>query len=253
MLKTMLYDLNKVFNKGDMKTIVVHNSDGKMRISCHTDDKQLYAFGESINDSWNEKEFAFRDWSCVSAILSSFYDNTEPEKCSMTLEKNDEDYPNVLKVKSGRTKMTHYLQNYTFISRQEDLLNMYKGKKFTLKPLTNNYLIDFDSSSMSKISKLSGISGEKTFRIGLENGDLYFYFGDETKTIDNAKICVCESYSNQIMDKGLSFSVEYMNIAYNALRDCENINIKVDSGMIVLSGENEVSKKVMAVVGKKEI
>ena len=98
--------------------------------------------------------------------------------------------------------MTHYLQNYTFISRQDDLLNTYKGKKFQLKDFDENYFTDFDADTMARISKLSSLTGEKHFKVGLEDGDLYFYFGDSNKTIDNAKICVCEDYQVEFKDKG---------------------------------------------------
>lgn len=253
MLKTVLADLSKSFTKADMKTVVVHPSDtNRLRVSCCTDDKQYYVFGESIADGWIEKEFAFRDWVSISSIISSFYNPSEPDKCVMTLERNDEDYPTTLKVKSGRMKMIHYLQNYTFISRQDDLLNTYKGKKFQLKDFDENYFTDFDADTMARISKLSSLTGEKHFKVGLEDRDLYFYFGDANKTIDNAKICVCEDYQLEFKDKGLFFSVDYLATAINSLKD-QNMKIRYDGGVITICGENEVSKKVMAVVGKKEI
>lgn len=253
MLKIVLADLSKSFTKTDMKTVVVYPSDtNKLRVSCCSDDKQYYVFGESINDGWTEKEFAFRDWNSVSSMISSFYSYDEPEKCSMTLEKNSEDYPTILKIKNGRMKMTHYLQNYTFISRQDDLLNNYKGKKFQLKGFDENYFTDFSADTMSRITKLSALTGAKHFRVGLEDRDLYFYFGDETKTIDNAKICVCEDYQVDFKDKGLFFAVEYLAIAVSALKD-QNMKIKYDGGVITLCGENDVSSKVMAIVGKKEV
>ena len=72
MLKTVLADLSKSFTKADMKTVVVHPSDtNRLRVSCCTDDKQYYVFGESIADGWVEKEFAFRDWVSISSIISS--------------------------------------------------------------------------------------------------------------------------------------------------------------------------------------
>lgn len=253
MLKTMLYDLTKSFMKTDCKTIVCHPSDdGKLRISSTTDDKQMYIYAESINDGWKHKEFAFRDWTSVASIISSFYNPNEPTLCELTLQCNDEDYPNILKIKSGRMKMTHYLQNYTFISRQDDLLNAYKGKKFQLKGLDETSFEDFDSDTMSRISKLSALTGENNFKVGLEGSDLYFYFGDATKTIDNAKICVCENYTEPFKDKGLYFSVEYLVIAINALKD-QNMKMKFDGNLITVCGENGVSKKVIAIVGKKEV
>lgn len=253
MLKTMLYDLSKSFMKTDCKTIVCHgDSEGHLRISSVTDDKQLYIYAESVNNEWSHKEFAFRDWSAVASIMSSFYDVSEPSNCTMTLDVDSENYPNVLRVKNGSMKMTHYLQNYTFICRQDDLLNSYKGKKFTLKGVDYNEIEDLNSDMMSKISKLSSLTSEKCFKVGLENNGLYFYFGDSNKTVDNAKICVCEDYQGKFVDKGLYFSVDYLAIAINSLKD-QNIKIKFDGNLITVCGENEVSKKVIAVVGKKEV
>lgn len=254
MLKTILNDLVKSFVKTDCKTVVCHSSDnGNLRISTTTDDKQMYIYTESVEGGWNTKEFAFRDWSAISSIISSFYDSENPDKCVMTLDKDSEDYPNVLNVKNGRMKMTHYLQNYTFISRQDDLLNAYKGKKFHLKAPTVGYIDTFDIDTMRSVSKLSSLTGEKLFRIGMEGTGLYFYFGDETKTIDNAKICVCENYEHSYVDKGLKFSVDYLNIAFNSLRTHNDVKMKIDGGTIVVSGSNDISNKVVAVIGKKEV
>lgn len=254
MLKTMLYDLTKSFVKSDCKTIVFHgSSDGKLRVSSTTDDKQLYIFAESIDNSWNEKEFAFRDWNAITSIISSFYDHDNPEKCSITLEKDSEDYPILMKIKNGRMKMTHYLQNYTIIARQEQLLSSYKGKKFQLKEPSENYIETFDSNDMRNISKLSSLTSEKLFRIGIENKELYFYFGDESKTIDNAKICVCENYDYPYAGKDLYFSVDYLNIAFNSLKNHDDVKLKIDNSMIVLSGKNDVSNKIIAIIGKKNV
>lgn len=253
MLKTMLYDLTKSFMKTDCKSIVCHpSSDKKLRISSTTDDKQLYIYAESIADGWDKNEFAFRDWAGVASIISSFYNPAEPESCVMKLECDEQDYPNVLKVKNGVMKMTHYLQNFTFISRQEDLLNAYKGKKFTLKSLDTNSMPDFNGNTMSNVSKLSSLTGEKYFKVKKEGTDLYFVFGDETKTIDNGKILVQTNYTTPFTDKGLYFSVDYMNIAVSSLKD-QNMMVKYDGGIITVCGCNDISRKVIAIVGKKEV
>jgi hypothetical protein len=245
MLKSVLADINKTFNKLDMKMVVVHSSDGHLRVSCHTDEKQMYVFVESIDDKWTQKEFAFRDYSVISSLMSSFSDDMVFDiKC------NEEDYPNILKIKNKYVNMTHYLQNYTFISRQDDLLNEYKGKKFQLKPVETNLFVNFDKDLMRQIMKLSALTNETLFKIGLENNNLYFYFGDESKTMDNAKICVCENYEGEFKDKGLLFNVNNLNIAFNSLND-QDVKMRYDGGTFVLSGENEISRKVIALVGKK--
>ena len=81
---------------------------------------------------------------------------------------------------------------------------------------------------------------------------MYFCFADETKRIDNGKIKVEENYSFPFTDKGLFFNVDYLNIAYNALKD-QNIMMKFDGGMITLCGQNDISRKVIAVIGKKDV
>lgn len=248
MLKEMLYNLTKSFMKTDCKTIVCHPGDGHLRISSTTDDKQLYIFAESIADGWDCKEFAFRDWQSVAQIISSFYGDT----CEMKIEKDQEDYPNLLRIKNGSMKMTHYLQNYTFISRQDDLLNSYKGKKFTLKGADTNSFPDFTSDTMSKITKLSNLTGEKYFKIKKEGNDLYLTFGDESKTIDNGKILIQANYTAPFTDNNLYFSVDYFNIAVSSLKD-QNMMIKFDGKSLQVSGQDDVSKKVMVILGKKEI
>ena len=248
MLKDMLYNLTKSFMKTDCKTIVCHPGDGHLRISSTTDDKQLYIFAESIADGWDCKEFAFRDWQSVSQIISSFYGDT----CEMKIEKDQEDYPNILRIKNGSMKMTHYLQNYTFISRQDDLLNSYKGKKFTLKGADTNSFPDFTADTMSKITKLSNLTGEKYFKIKKEGTDLYLTFGDESKTIDNGKILIQTTYTTPFTDSNLYFSVDYFNIAVSSLKD-QDMMIKFDGKSIQVSGQDNISKKVMVILGKKEI
>lgn len=245
MLKNVLNDINKTFNKLDMKMIVVHSNDNHLRVSCHTDDKQMYIFVESNENNWDEKEFAFRDYSAISSLMSSLSDDV-----SIKIKNNEEGYPYVLNIKNSYMNMTHYLQNYTFINRQDDLLNEYKGKKFQLKSVEENTMPDFNRDLMRQIMKLSSLTNETLFKVGMEDNGLYFYFGDEEKTIDNAKICVCKDYQEEFKNKGLMFNVNNLNLAFNSLYD-QNIKIRYDGGTIVLSGDNDVSRKVIALVGKK--
>lgn len=249
MLKEMLNDLTKSFMKTDCKTIVCHPSpEGNLRVSSVTDDAQLYIYAESVETGWDKKEFAFRDWTSVASIISTF---NSTDGFELKLESNEEDYPYLMKAKSKHMSMTHYLQNYTFISRQDDLLKTYKGKKFTLKSLDQNYMPNFNANTMSEISKLASLTGEKSFRVKKEGNDLYFCFADETKTIDNGKVKVEENYQLPFTDKGLFFNVEYLGIAVNSLKD-QDMKIKFDGGMITVCGGNDVSKKVIAIVGKKD-
>lgn len=255
MLKTMLYDLTKSFMKTDCKTIVCHSGNGHLKISSSTDDKQLFIYAESVADGWDCKEFAFRDWASVSSIISSFYDVNEPDNCSMLLSKNDEDYPTMLKVKTGRMEMIHYLQSYTFISKQEDLHNAYKAKRFNAKQIEDgdtNILKDFNADLMSKLSKLSAMTGEKSFKIKKDGTNIYFCFGDETKTIDNGKILVQSDYTGTFVDRDLYYNVDYLGIAVNSLKK-QNMKIKIDGSLITISGKNDISTKVMVVMGKKEV
>lgn len=251
MLKTMLYDLNKCFMKTDCNIIVCCPNENKnLRISSKTDDSQFYIYAESVANDWEYKEFAFRDWASVSTIISSFYEPNNPENCIMKLERDAEDYPNILKVKNGRMEMTHYLQNYSFISKQTDMLNTYKSKKFTLQNDGSGF-INFDTNNMTKISRLSSLTGEKSFKIKKIGTDLYFCFGDETKTIDNGKILVKDNFEESFTDKDLFFNVDYFGIAVNALKD-QDLMIKFEGGLITFTGSNDVSKKIIALTGKKE-
>lgn len=252
MIINTLNDLSKMFSKMDLKNIVVYKSEeNTMKVSSHTDDKQVYLYAESKENNWKYNEFAFRDWTSISSIISTFINSNNDTTCNVLIETDKDNYPTLMKFRSDNIYMTYYLQNYTFLSRQDDLYNVYKGKKFQLSSVLENQLTDFTNNTMLLINKLSSILNEKYFRIKLENNMLYFCFGDETKTMDNGKICVSKNYTYPLKNKDLLFSVDYLFNAYSALKD-QNIKIKFDGATLLLSGENEISKKVIAIIGKNE-
>lgn len=251
MIKTVLSKISKALNKSDMKTVVVYPSDSNnLRLSCHTDDSQYYVYCESKTDGWKTQEFAFRDWSSISSVMSIFYDSRNPSSLKMDFDYNEEGYPYLIKFKNNNMKMTYYLQNYTFISRQNDILQAYKGKKFCLKHITESALEDLDGSLITQVSKLSGITAEKSFRVAKEGDNLYFYFGDESKTIDNAKLLIQSNYPKAFIDKGFSFSVDYFTSAYNALKDM-NPRVRIDSNIIFITGDDEDVTITIAISGTK--
>lgn len=250
MLKTTLFEADKLFNKFDLETVVVYPSDdGHCCMSCHTNDDLAYVYVKNKNSGYDTKEFAIRSWSSIHSIIGSFYNTESAESFKINVEKDSSDYPSVLKIANGRIKMTHYLQNYTFLSNQSELLESYKNKKFQLGQLRDGNAEDLDEGYVKDICKLSGLLNEKFFRICGENGTNYIYFGDENQSVDNGKICIGNIGGLNQWKPEMHFSVEYFSAMYRSMADLD-VKIKFTPQQIIMIGESETSTKVAILRGK---
>lgn len=247
MLKNTLIEADKLFNKFDLETVVVYpSSDSHCCISCHTNDDLAYLYVKNKNEGYTTKEFGLRNWSSIHSIIGSLSNNEN--SLSIKVENDTSDYPSVFKLTNGRIKMTYFLQNYSFISNQNELLEEYKNKKFELGQLREGNADELNESYIKDISKLSALLSEKYFRIG-GNVDNYIYFGDENQSIDNGKIDIGTIGGYNQWKSEMYFSVEYFVAMYRSLLDCD-VKIKFTPQQIIMIGENENIIKVAILRGK---
>lgn len=245
MLKETLFEADKLFNKLNLETVVVYSSsDNHCCMSCHTDDDLAYVYTKNKKEGYTTKEFAIRSWSSIHSVINSF-DN---ENLNIKIEKDDSDYPNLLKINNGRVKMTYYLQNYSFLSNQNELLETYNNKKFELGQLKEGNAEELDESYVRDITRLSGLLSEKYFRIGGDSEN-YIYFGDENQSIDNGKIHIGNIGGYNQWKPEMYFSVEYFSAMYRSLAD-QNIKVKFTPQQIIMIGENDNAIKVAILRGK---
>ena len=250
MLKNTLIEADRLFNKFDLETVVVYPSeDNHCCISCHTNDDLVYVFIKNKANDYTTKEFAIRNWSSIHSIIGSFYNAETSDSFKINVEKDSSDYPNVLKIANGRIKMTHYLQNFSFISNQSELLETYKNKKFCLGQLRDGNAEELDESLIKDICKLGGLLNEKFFRIGGDLGNNYIYFGNENQSVDSGKISIGNIGGLNTWKPEMHFSVEYFSAMYRALSD-QNVKIKITPQQIVMVGENDNTNKVAILRGK---
>ncbi len=246
MLKETLYEADKLFNKFDLNTVVVYSSsDNHCCMSCHTNDDLAYLYVKNKSEGYTDKEFSIRSWNSIHSILSSFNND---DTLNIKVEKDSEFYPNVFKISQNRIKMTYFLQNYSFLSNQSELLDEYKNKKFELNKLTEGNADDLDESYVKDITKLSSLTNEKYFRIGGSDNN-YIYFGDENQSIDNGKIDIGNIGGYNQWKNEMYFSVDYFSAMYRSLMDC-NIKIKFTPQQIIMIGENDNTIKVGILRGK---
>ena len=250
MLKTTLFEADKLFNKFDLETVVVYPSDDNhCCVSCHTNDDLAYVYIRNKADGYNTKEFAIRNWNAIHSIIGSFYSAESADTFKINVEKDSSEYPNVLKIANGRIKMTHYLQNYTFLSNQPELLETYKNKKFALGQLREGNAEELDESLIRDICKLGGLLNEKFFRIGGEAGNNYIYYGDENQSVDNGKISIGSIGGVNAWKSEMYFSIDYFSAMYRSLAD-QNVKVKIMPQQIVMIGENDNVTKVAILRGK---
>ena len=249
MLEKVFLDVNKLFNKFEFKPVVVYQSATKhCCISCRTFDDKVFAYAESNEDGYEDKEFAIRDWSIMNSILGTFSGDNE-DKLKVKLVYNDYNYPHLATFSAGRLKVNHYLQSYNMISSQQDLLNNYSKKKLNLKEFSgegDNYITD---EVVKNISKMSSLLGEKTFRLKSTNEGIFALFGNENQTIDNGLIQISDIVENIEFKDNMYFSVEYFINMFKAMSINEEYKIKVFPDKIVFCGRNDVTSKVGIVVG----
>lgn len=238
-------DANKLLSKMNLTTVVVYKgNENNCCISSHTDDDLCYVFVKGKDTTYNLQEFAFRDWKSLSSIMSSFNDDV---KVSYELDGNG--YPSLMKLKGGGVNYKHYLQNYSFISNQQELHNQFKKKKFQLGTIEQGNIV-FDFDKVKNISKLASLTNESTFKLKQVDSELYLIFGDEARSADNATLLLDALFQDRLTDNELSFPSDYIVSVLTAMKDYESLKIKVFSDKIIISGENDISEKVVIIRGK---
>lgn len=251
MLRQTLLEADKLFSKFDLETIVVYPSDeSHCCMSCKTNDDLAYVFVENKASGYDNKQFGLRNWTSVHSIISSFYSKDDDKSMMMKLEFDQSLYPTLLKITSGRLKMTYFLQNYSFISNQQELNESFEKKRFKLGKSIVGNCDSLDESIVKDIMKLSSLTSEKYFRICHNDGDNYIYFGDENQSVDNGRINIGEIGGINNWKDDMYFSVDYFSAMYRSLVD-DNLRIMIAPTQIIMIGENDNAIKVGALRGKK--
>ena len=250
MLRQTLIEADKLFSKFDLETVVVYPSDeSHCCMSCKTNDDLAYVFIENKSSGYDYKQFGIRSWASIHSIVNSFYSKDDDKTMNLKIDTDESMFPTLMKITSGRLKMTYFLQNYSFISNQQELNESFEKKRFKLgKSIVGNGEL-MDESIVKDIMKLSSLTNEKYFRICHNDRDNYIYFGDENQSVDNGRINIGEIGGINNWKDDMYFSVDYFSAMYRSLID-DNLKIKFAPTQIIMIGENDNVIKVGALRGK---
>ena len=252
MLKKTLLDADKLLSKIDLKTVVVYSSqNNNCCISCHTDDDLAYVFVKSNEDGYTEKEFSLRSWNSMHSILGSFCNPETVDNLKLKFGYDSETYPNTIEFKNGRLKLTHFLQNYSLLRNQQELLADYTKKKLALNQFSGDgdYI---DDGVVKDISRMSGLVNEKLFRINYkESIGTYVYFGDENQSADNGSIVIDENESSVLYKNDVYFPVDYFVNIYKAMSG-DGFKMKLYADKIIMINNGDVTSKVAIIRGKHQ-
>lgn len=250
MLRETIIEADKLLNKFDLETVVVYpTEENHCCISCKTNDDIVYVYTENKKSGYDTQMFGLRNWSSMHSIISSFYNADDDTSMKMKIESDTDNYPVLIKISSGRLKMTYFLQNYSFVSNQSDLKESFEKRKFRLGKNIESNCDNLDESIVKDICKLSALTNEKYFRIGHNENGNYIYFGDENQSVDNGKIDIEDIGGINNWKDDMYFSVEYFSAMYRSLTDC-NLMVKFAPTQIIMIGENDNVVKVGAIRGK---
>ncbi len=248
MLKETLVSADKLMSKIDLTTVVVYSSStNNCCVSCHTNDDLVYVYVRNKSDGYVEKEFSLRSWDSIHSILGTFYSPETFDKLKMNFKYNDENYPSMLEVKNGRLKMNYYLQNYSFLRNQQQLLDEYNKKKLALKPFTDDG-VEFEESLIKDISKLSSLTNEEYFKFYVNDLGTYICFGDENQSADNASIKISDEQIISPNEK-TKFPVNYFINIFKSLMG-NGFKIKLFSDKIIMCQEDDKFLKIGIIRGR---
>ena len=224
MFERELINADKLLSKFDTEGIVCYpSSDNHCCFSSITNDGLVYLYSKDKQENYQLKEFGIRKWSPIHSIIDMR--NPEDESSFIVQVENDEfGYPKLINFGVHRVKMTHYLQNYTFLSNQPDLLGLYKQRKFEL------------------IRAVSDI----TQRI---SSQVHLYFGDENQSIDYARLELAYIDPSTVWKNDTYFSVDYFAQLYRAM-GVDNVKIKFTPSQIIMMSEDEDSLRIGILRGK---
>jgi hypothetical protein len=247
-LKSFLQEADTVVSKvGDLSIIpMAMNPDGKANLSSKTLDSGVM-FSVLSKDDYDYAEFAFRDWSIVSNILSSFR-NVETFNVSLeTKEENGIDYPTKMVFSSDVVSVNHFLQRYPAIEKSPMIYKQYKERKINIKlpaiqqlPITENVY--------NELSRITGIINKKYFHIEKFDGSYYYCFGDMgSKSIDFAKVFLGDD-TTYTFETGKYFPIGVVLAVIKALNfKCK---IGIYKGYLFMQGETEHTDIFLSMQGR---
>lgn len=243
-MKNILLEADKLFSKLELENVVMYPNDmGNACLSCCTNDDLTYVFVLSKSNDYTTKEFSFRNWASIHSVISSFWGNINELNIDVDNDKNN--YPQRLKISNSRINMNYYLQNYSFISNQQDLLNIYKKKKFCLASIKDGFT-DLTTDIVKDINRMSSLTLEKQFHIKCKDGT-FIVFGEETHTVDNGSVKISDDNLLNV-DKSFNFNIDYFLKLYASLNG-DNFICRFLNDKIIMTNETETFLKVAIIRG----
>ena len=252
MITDAMIHADKLLGRFDIEGIVCYPSTDKFCcFSAKTNDDLVYLFVKDKEPDYAYKEFGIRKWSAIHSTLD-LGDISHPETIKMRLETDEYGYPATLHTLiNNNVKLIQYLQNYTFISRQNELLELYKQKRFELSTAANLAQNTFDGNHIKTLTKIGTMLNEKYFRINQNSdGEVYFYFGDENQSIDFAKVCINDRCQPVEWKTETYFSLEYFTQLFRTLGGDDSVKIKLTPTQIILVNEDQYATRVAILRGK---
>jgi len=244
-----LINADKLLSKFDTEGIVCYpSSDNHCCFSSITNDGLVYLYSKDKQENYQLKEFGIRKWSPIHSIIDMR--NPEDESSFIVQVENDEfGYPKLINFGVHRVKMTHYLQNYTFLSNQPDLLGLYKQKKFELIRAASDITQTMPKEDLKSLTRMSMMLNEKFFRINRISSQVHLYFGDENQSIDYARLELAYIDPSTVWKNDTYFSVDYFAQLYRAM-GVDNVKIKFTPSQIIMMSEDEDSLRIGILRGK---
>lgn len=249
-LKSVIIDNDTLFNNFDLETVVTYPKNKHLNMSCFTNDGYVYLHTESKQE-YELEEFAFRNWAKVHQILSSFYNPKYADEFHLTVNLSN-NYPQSIKCENNGISLVHYLQNYDFISRSDDMLSAYKKKKLYLDSST---IIDevptLNDTMVKSLVQIGNILNEEFFTIQCLNNSLYFTYGINNTSIDSGKVRVEPTYTDTAkFSENYMFSVKEFSNIFKALSN-ENLKIQLFKDKIIFVADNDISTKMVILRAKR--
>ena len=178
MLRT-LFLIDRFLSKIDTISPVFISRDGYLCVSGFSTLTKQVCFFIRTNFNYTDDLFAVRNWKSLSTILHSI----DVDKTEVLLEKNKDGYPYRLVFKSGRSKITYYLQTKQIIS------NEYKSFSFNVdNPASYQDLPEFDDELIKSFMTATKITLVDTFSLNRVDNELFAIFGDKNSSVDNVEI-----------------------------------------------------------------
>jgi len=250
MLKDFLYEADKIVSKlDDVGIIPMCKFKNNAVISGKSKDNSII-FSIVSKDEYTEQDFAFRDWTTVGSILSSFK-NDENLSIEFKRIKNDEDgleYPSRLLFKTKSITIEHFLQRYSIIAKSPMVEKEFKNKKAIVLEPVGVVELNINDDIASELSKISSIVNRPLFHFENINGEFYYCFGDVgSKSTDFGKV-VLGDIPELTASTGLYFPIDIVLTILKAMS--YNCRVCVKGKILFIFGEMEHSKIGISIAGK---